>query len=89
MRQTFGDLAGLISLVSLGERELFSLLSFFCYQQGWCYRMCLVRAEADDVTVAGGVNLMSALTSTSILSVNTKREERRTSYKTSLDRLSH
>lgn len=28
-------------------------LSLSRYQQGWCYRMCLVGVEADDMAVTG------------------------------------
>lgn len=69
MSQTFGDLAGLISLVSLCRRKLFSLLS----------SSLSARLVLQNVLGWGnrdrGVNLMPMLTSAAILSANPKRGE--------------
>ncbi len=79
MRQSFDDAAGLISLVSLGRRELFSLFVVFvvfviskvggteCAWLGW-----KGRRGSDH-----GVSLMPVLTRAAFLSVNRKRDKAR------------
>lgn len=47
MRQTFGDLAGLV------KKAVLPFCRFCHHQQGWCYGMCLVGVDAE-VSDQGG-----------------------------------
>ena len=72
MRKTFGDLTGLISLVNPGRRELFSHFVILIISKVGVTECARPGAEAGDVAVTGGVNLMLALTSAFILSVSSQ-----------------